>query len=56
VFTNFIVRYFNSISESRTDVDLLDLANFLKDMTERYSKGKQNPVFSISDDTDIIKL
>lgn len=56
VFTDFIVRYFNSISESGDDIDLNSLADFLRDKTEDYSKGKQCPVFSISNDMDIIKF
>lgn len=56
VFTDYIVRYFNSICESEDNLDLNSLAHFLRDMTENFSKGKQSPVFSISSDINIIKL
>lgn len=56
VFTDYIVRYFNSICESEDDLDLNSLAYFLRDMTENFSKGKQSPVFSISNDMNVIKL
>lgn len=56
VFTDYIVRYFSSLCESEDDLDLNRLAYFLRDMTENFSKGKQNPVFSISNDMNIIKF